>query len=111
MDRVFELFPILETYEHRNAGLLSGGEQQMVAIGQALMSEPRILMLVEPMAGLSIMVSKSILEALGRDGRVFAILRGTDGPRPVACPKRRAWPAGRPPWGEPTDEGRVCSAT
>lgn len=78
MDRVFELFPILETYEHRNAGLLSGGEQQMVAIGQALMSEPRILMLVEPMAGLSIMVSKSILEALGRDGRVFAILRGTD---------------------------------
>jgi branched-chain amino acid transport system ATP-binding protein len=66
MGRVFELFPILRTYERRNAGFLSGGEQQMVAIGQALMSEPRVLLLDEPTSGLSMMVVRTILEALDR---------------------------------------------
>jgi len=45
MSRVFGLFPVLRDYAGRKAGLLSGGEQQMVAIGQALMSEPTVLML------------------------------------------------------------------
>src|SRR6202035_1708111 len=66
MERVFDLFPILRTYATRNAGFLSGGEQQMVAIGQALMAEPRVLMLDEPTSGLSLVVIRTILSALAQ---------------------------------------------
>ena len=66
MDRVFDLFPILRTYASRNAGFLSGGEQQMVAIGQALMAEPKVLMLDEPTSGLAPMVVRTIYDAIGR---------------------------------------------
>jgi branched-chain amino acid transport system ATP-binding protein len=64
MERVFDLFPILRTYATRNAGFLSGGEQQMVAIGQALMAEPRVLMLDEPTSGLAPVVIRTIYEAI-----------------------------------------------
>jgi branched-chain amino acid transport system ATP-binding protein len=66
MERIFDLFPILRTYATRNAGFLSGGEQQMVAIGQALMAEPRVLMLDEPTSGLAPVVIRTIYEAIGR---------------------------------------------
>lgn len=66
MERVFDLFPVLRTYASRNAGFLSGGEQQMVAIGQALMAEPKVLMLDEPTSGLAPMVVRSIYDAIGR---------------------------------------------
>ena len=66
MAYVFDLFPILKKYESRNAGYLSGGEQQMVAIGQALMSNPKILMLDEPTSGLALPIITLILEALGK---------------------------------------------
>jgi len=66
MERVFDLFPILRTYASRNAGFLSGGEQQMVAIGQALMAEPKVLMLDEPTSGLAPMVVRTIYDAIGR---------------------------------------------
>ncbi len=66
MERVYNLFPILRTYAARNAGFLSGGEQQMVAIGQALMAEPKVLMLDEPTSGLAPIVIRSIYEAVAQ---------------------------------------------
>ena len=64
LDRVFELFPILRRYARRDAGLLSGGEQQMVAIGQALMVDPKVLMLDEPTSGLALPVVRLIFDVL-----------------------------------------------
>ncbi|HTX29314.1 MAG TPA: ABC transporter ATP-binding protein [Streptosporangiaceae bacterium] len=66
MERIFDLFPILRTYASRNAGFLSGGEQQMVAIGQALMAEPRVLMLDEPTSGLAPIVVRTIYDAIAQ---------------------------------------------
>jgi branched-chain amino acid transport system ATP-binding protein len=59
VDRVYELFPVLAERRTQAAGTLSGGEQQMLAIGRALMSKPQLLMLDEPSMGLSpIMMEK-----------------------------------------------------
>ncbi|HET7312367.1 MAG TPA: ABC transporter ATP-binding protein [Mycobacteriales bacterium] len=53
MNRVYELFPVLGERRNQSAGVLSGGEQQMLAIGRAMMSRPKLLMLDEPSMGLS----------------------------------------------------------
>jgi branched-chain amino acid transport system ATP-binding protein len=61
---IYELFPILKERCHQLAGTLSGGEQQMLAIGRGLMSSPKILLLDEPSLGLAPMLVKTIFETL-----------------------------------------------
>jgi branched-chain amino acid transport system ATP-binding protein len=63
-ERVFALFPRLRERLHQVAGLLSGGEQQMLAVGRALMAGPQILLLDEPSLGLAPRVTEDILDAL-----------------------------------------------
>ena len=62
--RVYELFPLLEERQRQKAGTMSGGEQQMLAIGRALMAQPRLLMLDEPSLGIAPIVVQRIYETI-----------------------------------------------
>jgi branched-chain amino acid transport system ATP-binding protein len=63
-ERVYELFPILKDRSWQNAGTLSGGEQQMLAVGRALMSKPKLLMMDEPSLGLAPLIVKNIFKII-----------------------------------------------
>jgi branched-chain amino acid transport system ATP-binding protein len=62
--KVYQLFPVLERREHQLAGTLSGGEQQMLAIGRALMARPSLIMLDEPSMGLAPLIVKDIFDII-----------------------------------------------
>ena len=76
LDLVYDLFPRLHERQRQHAGTLSGGEQQMLAVGRALMARPRLLMLDEPTTGLAPKVAQAAFEALEglkRDGMTLLI--------------------------------------
>lgn len=66
MDQVYELFPRLRERRHQEAGTLSGGERQMLAVGRALMAQPSVLMLDEPSLGLAPKIVREIFRIVGQ---------------------------------------------
>ncbi len=69
LDRVFGLFPRLQERDRQKAGTMSGGEQQMLAIGRALMARPKLLMLDEPSMGIAPILVQRIYETIGEINR------------------------------------------
>ena len=77
LEKIYTLFPILKERENQLAGTLSGGEQQMLAIGRALMSKPEIIMMDEPSMGLAPLIIKdifSIIKKLREQGKTILLV-------------------------------------
>jgi branched-chain amino acid transport system ATP-binding protein len=85
LDYVFHIFPALVPLKNREGGFLSGGEQQMLAIGRALMAQPKILMLDEPLMGLSPLVQAMLVRSIReiRNQRGITILVSEQYARPI----------------------------
>ncbi len=96
LDRVYGLFPRLAERKSQRGGTLSGGEQQMCAIGRALMARPKLLMLDEPSMGLAPIFVEKIFEIIATCSRPGGWCSRT---RPRAC--ARTSRCGRPTWAKP----------
>ena len=92
LERVFALFPRLRERMGQAAGTLSGGEQQMLAIGRALMSRPKLLMLDEPSLGLAPLIVKEIFNTIARstDGTTVLLVEQNTRQALRARPRLRA---------------------
>jgi len=90
LESVFRLFPVLRDRQAQTAGTLSGGEQQMLAIGRALMTRPRLLLLDEPSLGLAPMLAREIFRVIRRinDDGVAVLLVEQNARRALAIAAR-----------------------
>ncbi len=90
IEEVFAMFPVLKRRIHQKAGTLSGGEQQMCAIGRGLMAQPRLLLLDEPALGLSPLLVKEVFASLRaiRDRGVTIVLVEQNVPHALALADR-----------------------
>jgi len=91
LDRIYATFPVLKDRSRQSAGTLSGGEQQMLAIGRALMARPRMLLLDEPSMGLAPLVVKEIFRVIAdlrRDGGTTVLVVEQNAKAALAVAKR-----------------------
>ena len=108
IDRIYELFPALAERRMQRAGSLSGGQQQMLALGMALMTQPRILLLDEPMSGLAPIIVENVMATLQRINQTtkVAIVMVEQNVKTTLPVVERALilKAGRLVWDGPSDE-------
>ena len=105
IDLVFEYFPLLKERRRQHAGYLSGGEQQMLAIGRALVSEPKVILLDEPSLGLAPLIVESIFAIIRRlkEERGQTVFLVEQNPRwPWIWPTTAmSWRTGKSCWRDP----------